>query len=167
MGTGPALALASALLFGASTPFAKVLLGDADPWVLAGILYLGSGIGLSAVRLARSGRQAGEASLQRSDLPWFAGAVVAGGIVGPALLMLGLASTAASTASLLLNLEALATMAIAWMVFRENVDRRVLLGAACILGGALALSWHGEAGGAGWAPWQSRPRAWLGVSTTT
>jgi len=69
--------------------------------------------------------------------------------VGPVLLMLGLANTPASSASLLLNLEGLATMAIAWIVFRENVDRRLLLGAFAILGGALLLSWEGGPRGIG------------------
>ena len=89
--------------------------------------------------------------MRRADLPWLALVVFAGGGVGPVLLMLGLRTTAASTAALLLNLEGLATMAIAWLAFRENVDRRVLLGAFAILAGAALLSWQGgAAGGIGW-----------------
>jgi len=141
------LALLSAALFGASTPAAKALLGALSPWLLAGMLYLGSGIGLSAMLLGRRllRREAEEAPIRAADLPWLAGAVGFGGLIGPVLLMLGLASTAASTAALLLNLEGLATMAIAWVVFRENVDRRLLLGAAAILAGAVLLSWNGGA----------------------
>jgi drug/metabolite transporter (DMT)-like permease len=90
-----------------------------------------------------------EARLTGSDLPWLAGAVLAGGVVGPVLLMFGLASTQASTAALLLNLEGLATMVIAWTVFRENVDRRLLIGAAAILAGALLVSWRGGPAGVG------------------
>ncbi len=148
---GAPLAIASAALFGASTPFAKILLGGgANPWLLAGLLYLGSGLGLGAVALIwrRKGAHA-EAALVRADLVWLGLAVLSGGIAAPVLLMLGLAASSASTAALLLNLEGLATMAIAWLVFRENVDRRLLLGAAAILGGALLLSWQGGAGGLG------------------
>ncbi len=147
---GAVLALASAALFGASTPFAKLLLGSGiDPWLLAGILYLGSGLGLGVVHLGRRGLAlpAAEAPLRRADLPWLGLVVLSGGVAGPVLLMLGLARTEASTAALLLNIEAVATMVIAWLVFRENVDRRLLLGAAAILGGAVVLSWQEGASG--------------------
>jgi drug/metabolite transporter (DMT)-like permease len=144
---GAPLALASAVLFGASTPIAKLLLGGAAPWMLAGLLYLGSGIGLAV--LHRMWRSA-EAPLRRSDLPWLAAVVLSGGVIGPGLLMVGLSQTAASTASLLLNLEGIATMAIAWLWFHENVDRRILFGAASILAGALLLSWQGGPGAFGW-----------------
>jgi drug/metabolite transporter (DMT)-like permease len=149
---GPILAIASAALFGASTPLAKLLIGGGvDPWLLAGLLYLGSGLGLGLWRLAGwlSGWPQAEAPLRRADLPWLALVVLSGGMIGPALLMLGLATTAASTAALLLNLEGLATMAIAWLAFRENVDRRLLMGAAAILAGAMVLSWQGGPGGFG------------------
>ncbi|WP_456306414.1 DMT family transporter [Oleomonas cavernae] len=142
---GAALALASAALFGASTPAAKLLLGDGlDPWLLAGLLYLGAGLGLGAVAGVRhlSGRAAGEAPLAWRDLPWLGLVCLAGGVIGPLLLMLGLARISASSAALLLNLEGVATLAIAWVVFRENVDRRLVLGAAAILGGAVLLSWR-------------------------
>jgi drug/metabolite transporter (DMT)-like permease len=143
---GPLLALASAMLLGASTPFAKIVLGaGVSPWLLAGLLYLGSGAGLLAYRLASGGRSASEAPLRRADLPWLALVVGFGGVLGPLLLMLGLATTPASSAALLLNLEGVATMAIAWVVFRENVDRRLLIGAAAIIAGSLALSWTGAA----------------------
>jgi drug/metabolite transporter (DMT)-like permease len=144
---GAPLALASAILFGASTPIAKLLLGGASPWMLAGLLYLGSGLGLSASRLLW---RPAEAPLRRSDLPWLAAVVLTGGVIGPGLLMVGLSQTAASTASLLLNLEGIATMAIAWLWFRENVDCRILTGAAAILSGALLLSWQGGPEAFGW-----------------
>jgi drug/metabolite transporter (DMT)-like permease len=141
--SGAVLGLASAALFGISTPLAKQLLGAVDPWLLAGLLYLGAGIGLAVLQGLRRGQVRTEAPLRAADLPWLAGAVVAGGLVGPVLLMIGLAATPSSSAALLLNLEGLATMAIAWIVFKENVDRRILLGAAAILSGALVLSWQG------------------------
>ena len=144
---GVPLALGSAILFGASAPLSKLLIGSVDPWLLAGILYLGAGIGLSIVHWGR--RSVGlpnvEAPLQKADMPWLAAVVVFGGMLGPLFLMLGLSLTSASTGSLLLNLEGLATMGIAWLVFRENVDRRLLLGAAAILAGAVLLSWNGSA----------------------
>lgn len=144
---GVPLALGAAILFGASTPFSKLLLGTVNPWLLAGILYLGAGIGLSLFLLARSmvSRQLTEYPLQFRDLPWLMGVVAAGGVAGPVLLMFGLQATDASSASLLLNLEGVATMAIAWIVFRENVDGRLILGAAAILAGAALLSWSGDA----------------------
>jgi drug/metabolite transporter (DMT)-like permease len=145
---GVPIALASAVLFGASTPFANLLLGTVDPWLMAGLLYLGAGLGLAAIHLSRAtlGLSAVEAPLRRTDLPWLAAVVAAGGMAGPLLLMLGLARTNAASASLLLNLEGLATMGLAWVVFRENVDRRLLLGAFAILAGAVLLSWSGGFG---------------------
>ncbi|MGE5270348.1 MAG: EamA family transporter [Thiohalocapsa sp.] len=157
MWPGVPLALLSAALFGISTPLAKLLLGGGlSPWLLAGLLYLGSGAGLLAVRLVGRwhGGMAAEAPLRRSDLPCLALVVLSGGVAGPLLRMIGLATTPAAAASLLLNLEGLATMAIAWLMFRENVDRRLLLGAAAILAGAAVLSWPGAGGaiggGLGW-----------------
>jgi drug/metabolite transporter (DMT)-like permease len=139
-----AYALAAAALFGASTPLAKLLLADASPLTLAGLLYLGSGVGLAAwIALRRVRRRAQPASpIARADWPWLAGAIAAGGIAGPALLMFGLARTDASAASLLLNLEAVLTAALAWLVFRENVDRRVFAGMMAIVAGGVLLSWE-------------------------
>jgi drug/metabolite transporter (DMT)-like permease len=135
---GIVYALASAALFGVSAPLAKILLGDVSPWLLAGLLYLGSGLGLGLLRplLPRD-----EAALQRSDWPWLGAAILFGGVIGPVLLMFGLAGGGAGTTSLLLNLESVLTLAIAWIVFRENVDRRLMVGAAAIVAGAVILSW--------------------------
>lgn len=145
--TGIPFALLSAALFGASTPFAKLLLGSIDPWMMAGLLYLGAGLGLAAVHMLRGVLKLPvvEAPLRRSDLPWLALVILAGGLGGPLLLMFGLARTDAASTSLLLNLEGLATMGIAWLAFRENVDRRLLFGASAILAGAVLLSWQGSA----------------------
>lgn len=148
---GVPLALGSAVLFGASTPLAKGLLGGISPWLLAALLYLGAGIGLALLQGARRALRlpAAEAPLRRADLPWLALIVLTGGIAGPVLLLQGLARTDAASAALLLNLESLATLAIAWLVFRENVDRRLLAGAAAILAGAALLSWQGQGSGLG------------------
>ena len=142
------LALLSAALFGVSTPAAKALLGSIDPIILAGLLYCGAGLGVAVLR--RLGRSmlsqpdAAEVALGRKELPWLAGAIVAGGILGPLLLMAGLARTEAATASLLLTLEGVATALMAWFIFHENFDRRIALGMACLVAGAIVLSWSGQ-----------------------
>jgi drug/metabolite transporter (DMT)-like permease len=150
--TGSAYALAAAALFGLSTPFAKLIGASLDAFLLAGLLYLGSGIGLAAFAIVR--RAAGvaqhEAPLASRDMPWMAAVVLFGGILGPVFLMLGLQLTSGAAASLLLNLEGLATMAIAWIVFRESVDRRLFAGAMAILLGAVVLSWDFSAVALSW-----------------
>lgn len=133
-------ALGAAALFGASTPFAKALLGDTSPILLAGLLYLGSGVGLGVIRLLRD-RGWRAPSLPASEWPWLLAAIACGGVFGPALLMLGLARTSAASASLLLNFEAVLTSVLAWVVFRENTDRRIMLGMALIVGGGAILAW--------------------------
>jgi len=144
---GVLASLAAALLFGAGTPLAKLLLAQASPWLLAALLYLGSGLGLALLRLLRRDRAA---ALAHGDVKWLAGAVLAGGVAGPVLLMLGLAAMPASTASLLLNAEAVFTALLAWFVFKENVDRRVALGMLAIVAGGVVLAWPGQVDSAGW-----------------
>ena len=134
---GVAAALGAALLFGAGTPLAKRLLEGVGPWMLAGLLYLGSGLGLLLLRRLR---RAAPVQLPPGQWRWLAGAVLAGGVVGPVLLMFGLTRMPASGASLLLNAEAVFTAVLAWFVFRENVDRRVALGLLAIVAGAVLLS---------------------------
>ena len=129
------------MLFGAGTPLAKLLLGPLDPWLMAGVLYLGSGGGLALLRLL--GGQRG-AAIDRKDLPWLASAIALGGALGPVLLMWGLAHTTASSASLLLNAEGALTALIAWFVFHENFDKRIALGMFLIVLGAVVLSWPAE-----------------------
>ena len=144
--------MAAAALFGASVPLAKPFVDSGvSPWLLAGLLYLASGLGLSLIYLGRRwlGLTSTEAPLRRADIPWLGLVVLSGGVVAPILLMMGILYTASSAAALLLNLEGLATMAIAWLVFKENVDRRLLIGAAAILAGAVLLSWQGGVGEAG------------------
>jgi drug/metabolite transporter (DMT)-like permease len=140
---GVGSALLAALLFGLSTPFAKMLLGAVPPLLLAGLLYLGSGIGLTALRLARRLRGVEATGLAGRDLPWLAGAVLFGGVLGPVLLMVGLRRTPASATALLLNLEGVFTALLAWFVFKENFDRRIALGMGLIVAGGAVLSWQG------------------------
>ena len=139
-------AIGAAILFGLSTPAAKILLGGTSPWILAGILYCGAGIGLALAQGARRGFGIiAEARLSRHDLPWLGAAVFAGGIVGPVLLLVGLSRVGASAASLLLTLEGVLTALLAWFVFRENFDRRIAVGMLSIVAGAVALGWHPDA----------------------
>jgi drug/metabolite transporter (DMT)-like permease len=140
--TGVSAALGAALLFGAGTPFSKLLLHSVSPWLLAGLLYLGSGIGLTIYRLLS---RAPATRFQRDEVPWFIGAVLAGGVIGPVLLMLGLTGMPASGASLLLNAEGVFTALLAWFCFKENFDRRVAAGMLAIVVGAIVLSWQGAA----------------------
>lgn len=142
---GGLLALAAAALFGLSTPAAKAITGGVAPILLAGLLYLGSGLGLLIARLARG---EGGMPVARRDLPWLAGAVGFGGGLGPVLLMWGLTRTSGSAASLLLTLEGVFTALIAWIVFREPFNRRIGLGMVAIFIGAVTLSLSGPSGGA-------------------
>ena len=145
-----AYALLSAVLFGISTPLAKLLVGAVPPLQLAGLLYAGSGVGLALVMLIRQVGAGAERSLSLPggrDWLWLGGAIFFGGMVGPVLLMRGLAVTSASTASLLLNLEAVFTALLAWFLFREASDRRIALGMLAIVAGGVVLSWQPDAAG--------------------
>ena len=136
-------ALGAALLFGIATPLAKLLLASVSPLMLAALLYLGSGIGLSCAR----GLWRGEGRLPKGgEWLWLAGAILAGGVAGPVLLMLGLGGFSASGASLLLNSEGVLTALLAWFVFKENFDRRIALGMLAIVAGALVLGWPTQTG---------------------
>lgn len=143
---GIASALLAAALFGASTPLAKLLLTKIEPWLLAALLYLGSGCGLYIARLLM---RSITPALSRADWRWLLLAVLLGGIAAPVLLVFGLQGMTGSGASLLLNAEAVLTAVIAWVVFKENVDRRVALGLVCIVAGGVVLAW-GEARGGNW-----------------
>jgi drug/metabolite transporter (DMT)-like permease len=170
--------LLSAALFGVSTPLAKLLLGDIRPVALAGLLYLGVFFGLtvySATLRAVSGSRGGgravqrrpfpsqetgyvdeprpvrrEASLERKDLPWLVGAILAGGIIGPICLMVGLNRISGFSASLLLNFEGAATAVIAVVIFKENAGGRVWMALAAMTAAGVCLSWN--AGGGRFSP---------------
>jgi len=149
MSPGVLAALGSALLFGAGIPMAKVFLANVGPWTLAGLFYLGSGFGLLLYRrIVRSS----PVVLAKGDLKWLAGATLAGGVIGPLLLMLGLSGMPASGASLLLNAEGVFTALLAWITFRENFDKRIALGMACITLGAVVLNFSVEVSFAGLWP---------------
>ena len=138
-------ALVAATLFGISAPFSKLLLHDAKPQLFAGLLYLGSGTGLTLVwllRRATTGRSTN--ALTRRDLPWLASAILAGGVLAPLCLITGISLTPASTASLLLNVETVFTAGLAWLVFGEPFHRRIAFGMLVIIAGGVVLSWTGR-----------------------
>ncbi len=135
---GICAALLAAALFGAGTPFAKALLEHTSPWLLAALLYLGSGLGLGLVRMVQG---APRVALSGREWKWMSGAVICGGVIGPVLLMSGLDAMPASGASLLLNAESVFTALLAWFVFRENFDHRIALGMIAIVAGAIVLAW--------------------------
>lgn len=133
-------ALLAAALFGASTPIAKSLLADTSPLVLAGLLYIGSGVGLTLIRLVRDGRWINP-RLSPGEWGWLLGATLFGGILAPSALMYGLARMDAASAALLLNMEGVLTAVLAWVVFRENADRRIVVGMVAIVAGGVVLAW--------------------------
>jgi drug/metabolite transporter (DMT)-like permease len=146
---GVPAALGAALLFAAGTPLAKLLLAQAGPWLLAALLYLGSGLGLALLRWLRRSEPV---RLAMNERKWLAGAVLAGGVAGPVLLMFGLATMPATSVSLLLNAEGVFTALLAWFVFKENVGPRVAFGMLAIVAGGLVLAWPGRLDPSGWLP---------------
>jgi len=138
--SGVIAALLSALLFGITTPVAKQLLGGMRPLLLAGLLYLGSGLGLTLLRAIQD-RGWSPTHLSREDGTWLAAAILIGGVAAPALLLTGLTQADASSASLLLNLEVVFTAALAWIVFREPTALRIVAGLLAIFVGGLVLAW--------------------------
>lgn len=149
MNTGILAALSAALLFGAGAPLAKWLLDASSPWMLAGIFYLGSGVGLWIYRRVSG---AMPVRLAAPETRWLATAIAFGGVAGPVLLMWGLSAMPASSASLLLNAEGVFTALLAWFAFEEHFDRRIAWGMAAIAAGAVLLSWPAQAGTSGVLP---------------
>ncbi len=144
---GYAYAIFAGVLFGMSTPAAKLLLGQIEPWLLAGLLYLGSALGLLIICMIQALLNMAslkEASLKYKDWKWLIGAVMLGGVLGPVLLMVGLASSTASVTSLLLNLESVFTALTAWLIFKEHTDRKVAFGMFLTVLGSIILSWQGN-----------------------
>lgn len=143
-------AIGSALLFGASPPFAKHLVNDIPPVALAGFLYIGAFCGLTLYIIARkifAGRRTEEqkaVALGKKDLPWLLGAVLFGGVIAPITLMFGLTMVSGFAASLLLNLEGIATAVIAIVLFREHAGRQIWLALVCMTCAGVFLTWESE-----------------------
>jgi drug/metabolite transporter (DMT)-like permease len=145
---GVGFGMSTALLFGGTTPLAKLFLDDVQPWMLAGLLFLGGGLGLLPIYLIRSRlickRQVPPSDrLQKHDWRWLGASIVVGGIIAPVLLTLGLVQTTAAAASLLLNFECVFTALLAWTVFGEKYRWQVLIGMLAIVAGGIILS-HAE-----------------------
>ena len=147
-------ALGAAILFGSSTPFAKQLVGDISPLLLAGLLYLGSGLGLIFFRLIKD-RGWRATGLTKQEWPWLFGGISFGGVLAPTLLMIGLANTSAVVTSLLLNLEAVLTAVLAWILFKESTDQRMIFGMVLIVLGGVILT----------LPTQTSNQNWFGFLT--
>jgi drug/metabolite transporter (DMT)-like permease len=142
-------ALIAALLFGASAPLAKILLGEVEPIPLAAFLYLGSGIGLLGVKIYQRLTQKSlesEAQVGKPDIIWLAGAILAGGVAAPITLLFSLKNTPAATASLLLNFEGVATTLIAALAFKESIGRRAWWAISLITLSSIFLSINLSAG---------------------
>jgi len=142
LNAGIGAAIGAAVLFGLSTPLAKVLLDSMSPLLLAGLMYLGSGLGLAAVLAVRTAavRREPIAWPRGSAVGWLLAAIVTGGMLGPYLLMYGLRATDSASASLILNLEGVFTALLAWFVFKENFDRRIAIGMGLIVAGGAILA---------------------------
>ena len=129
------LGLAAAVSFGISAPLAKGLLANVEPVMLAGLLYVGAFVGLTLV----SRRSSSEATLRRSDAPRMTAMIIAGGVVAPVLLLLGLERVSGVSGSLLLNLEGPFTILLGVALFREHLPRQAMIGAVTIFAGASLL----------------------------
>lgn len=150
MNKGPfGFVIVSALLFGISPPLAKLLVRDIPPIALAGLLYLGAFLGLSLYSIGSGRMMTGHndrASLSRNDFRWLAGATIAGGILAPISMMMGLKLVSGFSASLLLNLEGVATAIIAVFVFNENAGKRLWIALACMTVAGVFLTWDPSQG---------------------
>jgi drug/metabolite transporter (DMT)-like permease len=140
--SGIGQALVASFLFAISIPVAKFFLNGMRPQWLAASLYLGSGAGLALRRWLAWRSIPVEAPLQRSHIPYLAGAILCGGVLAPVLLLVGLANTPASSAALLLNFEGVFTGLLAWIIFRENLGGQIALGMGAIVAAGVLLSWN-------------------------
>ncbi|MHB0998318.1 MAG: DMT family transporter [Armatimonadota bacterium] len=141
-------AITAAVLFGISAPIAKLLLGQVDPVPLAGLLYLGSGVGLLILNIAlglTDRHVQREARLTRRDMSRVFVATLAGGVAAPIVLMYSLRYTPAATASLLLTFEGVATVIIARIVYKEPIGRLLWIAMACITTASVLLSVNNNA----------------------
>ena len=132
--SGPCAAILSAALFGLSPVLCKGLIGGMSPALLAGLLYLGSGIGLSLlIAIQRPGLLRELALLSPLHRRKLCLAVLAGGVIAPLCLTYGIKYGSAAEVTLLLNLETVATTLLAWLIFKEHVSRQVWIGKILII----------------------------------
>lgn len=136
------IVLLSAFLFGLSTPLCKLFVGDISAQMMAALLYLGSGLGMTLTAALRSSLKTRTSRLSAREWVWFTGAMIFGGIAAPVALLLGLKAVSAASASLLLNLEGVFTALLAWFAFKENFDKRIAIGMVFIVSSGLILCWQ-------------------------
>ncbi len=137
-------AFIAALFFGCIAPGAKLLSQTLPPQSMAGLMYLSAGMGLFVILLFRRNFKAAISRVQKTDFKWFILATIFGGISGPAFLTYGINYISGSTASLLLNLEAVLTSLIAWFIFKEHFEKKIVYGIILILLGCLTLSFNSQ-----------------------
>ncbi|OFZ19159.1 MAG: hypothetical protein A2X94_10310 [Bdellovibrionales bacterium GWB1_55_8] len=140
-------AFIAAFFFGCIAPGTKLLVHNLPPQSTAGILYFFAGIGMLAILLAKKELLPSLAHIKPKDGKWLFAATLFGGILGPAFLTYGLLSIRGSTASLLLNLESVLTSLIAWFVFKEHFEKKIVWGMLFIISGCVILSWSAQASG--------------------
>lgn len=133
-------ALIAAFFFGCITPGTKFFISNLPPQSMAGLLYLGAGLGLFAILTLKQNLKSSFERIEQKDLKWFFLATFFGGILGPAFLTYGISQISGSTASLLLNLEAVLTSLIAWFIFKEHFEKKIVYGMILIVLGCLSLS---------------------------
>lgn len=132
---GGALALLAAVLFGASTPLVQRYGREVGAFATAALLYAGAAA-VGALLRSRGEREAG---VRRADLPRLLAIAACGAVVGPVALAWGLQRTSATSASLMLTLEALFTALLAWRLYRETMDGRVMSAMLLLLAGGIVL----------------------------
>lgn len=147
MGKAVAMAMAAALLFGLNAPFSKLLLKQIAPELMAALLYIGTGLGMSILYLttSKTDQQSREKKLDWKDLPWLAGMILLD-IAAPILLMLGLSRIPAEVASLLGNFEIVTTTLVALFIFKEKISRRLWLAILLVVIASILLSVQGNLG---------------------
>lgn len=136
-------ALVAALFFGCIAPGSKFLSPNLPPQSMAGLLYFFAGVGLFAILVKQ--KLSSFSKVQGKDYKWFLLATLFGGILGPAFLTYGISRISGSTASLLLNLEAVLTSLIAWFIFKEHFEKKIVYGMILIILGCLTLSLNSDA----------------------
>lgn len=139
------LALAAAFFFGVSTPLSKALINDLNPFLLAGLLYLGAGLGLSAYTLLRGGGLLPPPATLKYK--YIIGMIVFGGLLGPVLLMAAVKIAPAASVSIWLNMELVATAFLGHFLFRDHLDKRGWLSVALSLAAGILLSYSGGVAG--------------------
>lgn len=143
MKQGLSLAVLAAMLYALNSPFSKLLLRYMPSTLMAGFLYLGAGLGMTALAFGRkaSGRPDAEARLTRKELPYTIAMIVLD-IAAPISLLFGLTMTTAANASLLNNFEIAATAIIAFLIFKEAISARLWLGILFVTASCTLLSFE-------------------------